>query len=127
MAVIAESGSLLDGYVLDSSSKKPLDGAVIEVRNASDSNRLVISASTDDKGFYNISVQPGEYEVSAIVGGNNLTRLISLAPYQIQTLNFEIGTKPIFDEQAKSDPLFWVKVLIPAIIFLIFLFDRIVL
>jgi len=121
----AAANAYLSGNVIDVGSGKPFEGTLVEAYLASDHTRPVASVETDERGYYNMSLPSGNYDVYARIGKRNPSQSIYLQPGQVQIIDFKISMETISEEQMTSSPLFWVQVVIAGLILVVILVDQI--
>lgn len=122
--VIAETKALIEGYVTDKDTGKPFVNVSAEVYPALDHSSPLASLYTDEKGYYNVSVPPGNYDIYVRVGKTNPMQSVYVQSGQIQSIDFKISMKSISEEQMTSSGMFWIQVIIAGLILVVILVDQ---
>jgi hypothetical protein len=85
---------MISGSVLDNETMEPLEGIEVDVVLANSADAFVIVAFTDVSGLYNVSVDPGEYDVRISKLGNvNLKKTVYAEEGSNKQVDFLVGLR----------------------------------
>jgi len=123
----AQSHATLQGYVRDGNSGESIPEVKVDVYLSQDHGKTVASTSTDEKGFYILTVPPGEYyDVYLRTGEVNPNQRTSQAVQAngVYTLNFNIVAESAYSSSVVEKYGVSAIVILAFILFAIILYDR---
>jgi hypothetical protein len=108
MLVLCSCGAALQatiaGSVLDNETLQPLEGIEIDIAPAGAQGAPSIVAYTDVSGYYSISVEPGDYDISIKkLGKVNLKKTITAEEGKTETVDFMVGLRNTAKTQPKAE------------------------
>ncbi|MFH1125485.1 MAG: carboxypeptidase regulatory-like domain-containing protein [Candidatus Altiarchaeota archaeon] len=119
------SSEYIYGYVTDKGTGSPFVNISVDVFMALDHSSPLASVRTDNKGYYNATVEPGNYDIYLRVGDSNPMQSVYVQAGQIQQIDFKINMKSISEQQQMDSYTYWIVFIIGGIILLIILADQI--
>ena len=120
----AVSTAFIEGYVTDKDTGRPFEKVLVETFNVSDHTNPVTACETDKRGYYNMSVPPGNYDVYVRVGKSNPTQSVYVQGGEIQTINFKVRMESVVEDIPVETLGFGIVIAIAILIVIVIAIDQ---